>query len=430
MSFHKAIFGSSIAIATAMLFSGCATPAPVADESSYMAVIDAGSSGTRINLFEGDATSSSVKVTTLLEFESPDSSGLSSFAENPADVGEAEIQPLLDELGNFLAIRQISPQDVPVYVLATAGMRNVAQADPAAVDAIYQDVTEAITADGFPAAEVATISGQQEALFSWVDVNYDKGVFAGKADPQGIVEIGGASSQIAFATTGSGNNITPVNIAGQEFNVFGVSYLGMGQNDARAGILNPTDASAGNPCFPNNASGVDPTSYDMKNAVPVNATQSSFNYDACQQLYSDYLNKAALSPVNVENTTGMMPADISQVPGFAQSPFLGLASLKYAASDFEADTAINESEALISKVSEKCSGINAWPTVLEYLGGEVSQFSENSCANATFVQTWTFTDAGLGINPENLAVVSKINGITPTWMRGFVVLTLTGNSTK
>lgn len=57
--------------------------------------------------------------------------------------------------------------------------------------------------------------------------------------------------------------------------MFSVSYLGLGQNDARRNILDPSDARDGSPCYPNNRPGVAPRRYRMENDVAVNAAASS-----------------------------------------------------------------------------------------------------------------------------------------------------------
>ena len=446
---------ATVTVVVALALTGCTPAATLNGQPQYVAVIDAGSSGSRIYLYQGEATSSSVNVTTLLEFAPKGGSGLSSYQATPTVAGEQGIQPLLNELDTYLAAHNIAHSEVPVYVMATAGMRNVEQADARAAASIYDSVTAAITGDGHSAPEVGTIPGSREALYAWTDANYNDGVFAaGTAgtstsaaspptkSPLGIVEVGGASSQIAFTTTASGPNVTSVKIAGKDYRVFDASYLGLGQNDARQGILSPADAVSGNPCFPNNAgtavavagtSGVaaaglpvDPAAYDIKNTVAVNAAASSFDFAACQSAYSAYIGTASTSAFNSASTSKLLPVDISRIAGFSDAEFVGLGALNYAMDDYKVMAPANEQMSLTGAVNALCAGPNAWAKVTANFGNKVSDASENSCANATYNVTWAFSASALNLNPDHFVGAGEINGESLTWTRGVAVLLFAG----
>lgn len=445
-------------VVVGLALTGCTPAATPSGQSQYVAVIDAGSSGSRIYLYQGEATSSSVNVTTLLEFAPKGGSGLSSYQATPTVAGEQGIQPLLNELDTFLAAHNIAHTEVPVYVMATAGMRNVEQAVARVAASIYDSVTTAITADGYATPEVGTIPGSREALYAWTDANYNHGVFAGGTagtstsaasapakSPIGIVEVGGASSQIAFTTTASGPNVTSVKIAGKDYRVFDASYLGLGQNDARQGILSPADAVSGNACFPNNVGtavavavagtsgvaavagiAVDPAAYDIKNTVAVNAAASSFDFAACQSAYRTYIGSTSTSAFNSASTSKLLPADISRIAGFSDAQFVGLGALNYAMDDFKVMAPANEQMSLTGAVNALCAGPNAWAKVTANFGNKVSDTSENSCANATYNVTWAFSASALNLNPDHFVGAGEINGESLTWTRGVAVLLFAG----
>ena len=430
---------ATVTVVVALALTGCAPAATLSGQPQYVAVIDAGSSGSRIYLYQGEATSSSVNVTTLLEFAPKGGSGLSSYQATPTVAGEQGIQPLLNELDTYLAAHNIAHTEVPVYVMATAGMRNAEQADARAAASIYTSVSATITADGYAAPEVGTIPGSREALYAWTDANYNDGLFAGgtagaATSPIGIVEVGGASSQIAFSTTASGPNVTSVTIAGKDYRVFGASYLGMGQNDARQGILSPADAVSGNPCFPNNAGTgvavaglpVDPAVYDIKNTVAINAAASSFDFAVCQSAYSAYIGTASTSAFNSASTSKLLPADISRIAGFSDAQFVGLGALNYAMDDYKVMAPTNEQMSLTGAVNALCTGPNAWAKVTANFGNKVSDASENSCANATYNVTWAFSASALNLNPDHFIGAGEINGESLTWTRGVAVLLFAG----
>lgn len=420
---------ASLALTALLVVAGCASESTQTSKASaYSAVIDAGSSGSRIYLYEGRSKNGELEVNTLLEFEPDDATGLSSFIDQPQTAGENGVAPLIVELEKALKTEGINPADVPVSVLATAGMRNAERANPEAAAAIYDDVTAYIEEQGFTVAEAATISGMREAVYSWADVNFSSGVFAGGTDPVGIVELGGASSQIAFPTKSTSENAVTLKISGTSYTVFGVSFLGMGVNDAREGIITEADATAGSPCFPNNADGAEPVAYDKKNSVPVAAATSVFDFTSCTNRYSTYLANTGQLRVNLDNSGGLTPQQIASVDGFSTTNFLGLAAINYAMQDFDIASQADESLALTDTINQVCAGDDAWGKVSELFAGEISAFSENACANGTYAHTWVFSPNGLGINPDQLTVAGEVGQNSPTWTRGFVVLQLTGNT--
>jgi hypothetical protein len=222
--------------------------------------------------------------------------------------------------------------------------------------------------------------------------------------------------------------VSELKIAGEDYSVFGVSYLGMGQNDARAAVVAPGDSLVGNPCFPNNASGAEPATYEINNPVGVNATQSVFDFSACEQLYAQHLAVAGENEFNSAQTTGITPTQVSSIPGFDTTDFYGLAALNFSLKDFDANDSENEAVAMQANVSALCAGQNSWPGVESNFGGKVTQYSENGCANGVYNYTWTLSSAGLHISPDHLTAAGKIRGTTLTWTRGFAVLLLTGNT--
>ncbi|MFM7147193.1 MAG: hypothetical protein ACKOW5_12775, partial [Actinomycetales bacterium] len=93
-------------LALTIATSAAGTPAEAVESTSpsYLAVIDAGSSGSRLTLYSDDPTSlipgEELRTRTKTR-------GLSSFASTPAEAGPAAITPLLEELDAYLAERGI-----------------------------------------------------------------------------------------------------------------------------------------------------------------------------------------------------------------------------------------------------------------------------------------------------------------------------------
>ena len=142
-----------------------------AEESArYLAVIDAGSSGTRLTLYGDDATLVPRELTSAQK----KTAGLSSYAATPDEAGPGAVAPLLAQLDDYLAEQGISRASVPVALLATAGMRNVRRDDRAAAQAIFDSTAATIAATGHPVADNRILPAVQEATLAWLDANHHR----------------------------------------------------------------------------------------------------------------------------------------------------------------------------------------------------------------------------------------------------------------
>jgi len=404
------------------------------NHDSYTAVVDAGSSGSRLFLYKSAPSGSFVNIQTMLEEQPGSVKGLSSFVNTPAQAGPEEIQPLLNILSAYLTEHGIPKNQVPVYALATAGMRMLEQTNPTAVTRIYQSVSTTLSNSGYMAKQVGTILGQNEGLYAWVDANYLKGNFQNNTATSGIVEVGGASTQIAFGTSLTSNpNVVNKTINGVTYSVFSVSYLGLGQNEARNLMITSTSPNSGgisnNVCYPFNPGPYDdttsPATYSLKNnGNNISSSGSNFNYNACAGVYQSVINSVGSNVYNRVQANNTTPADISGIDYFFTTNFIGLSSVAYALNDLGASGAANQQAALQTSITTKCtvSGSNPdpWATIYAAYGNVNSTYAQGSCANSTYNNQLVF--GALGIPPGNLSAVETLDGNKLSWTRGFVVL--------
>lgn len=382
--------------------TGCSS-AVQESASQYIAVIDAGSSGTRLNLYQQAQDSVTAVELENSKMDVP----LASLSADPAQAGAEAVDPLLQPLAEFAKEQNIAVEDITVNVLSTAGMRKV---DAAAAEQIYESVDESITAAGFALGKTETITGAQEGLFAWADANSLKGTLGNsKKDPIGIVEVGGASAQVAFATTDATQvdegDLVQVTINGVAYDVFTHSYLGLGQNDARSQMVEVTDADT--KCYPNSEDAA--LTYEPNDAVSFAASTAEFNFDTCSLAYEGVI---------AERSAEVPPNSLASIAGFESTKFFGLSSIAYAASDFGVD-AEDVQASLAPTVAGECTGTNAWATLAVQFPADQQDFAENACANGSYIATFL---AELGIANDSLVADAKINGEAPSWTRGFVVL--------
>src|SRR3990167_775198 len=165
-----------------------------AESSHYAIIVDAGSSGSRLHIFEYNNTAKRVPVIKDI-FSEATKPGLSSFAEHPEDASSS-LKKLLDDATQALQQQQINPHAVTINILATAGMRLLPEDKQTA---IYTNVINYLKNNyAFIIGEVTTINGKTEGLYGWLDINYLLGNFAPHQATMGSLDMGGASTQIAF----------------------------------------------------------------------------------------------------------------------------------------------------------------------------------------------------------------------------------------
>ncbi|WP_194714525.1 acetate and sugar kinases/Hsc70/actin family protein [Noviherbaspirillum soli] len=388
-----------IAIASLLLLSACAGPAPAL---SYHAVVDAGSSGSRIHLYQVSRPDEGMAITDVAQLESARGDGLSSYQAQSEQAGQQGLQPLLQALNDWLLARRIGRNTVPVDVLATAGMRLLEQDDAPAAQAIYRSVRRTILDNGYRAGELRTISGDEEGLYAWADVNYLHGNFRQGRRTAGLVEVGGASAQVAYETSQRGHaHAHAVNIGGASYTVLSVSFLGLGQNEARKAMV-LASGQEHNPCYPNNDSGSPPGGFDAGAVVSGN-----YRFGRCEDLY-----QTVLSAFRVRDNA--IAAD------FDGRDFIGISSVYHALNNWH----VLDRPAMLSQALERqCSGSDAWSLKVMPAQGGSSGFAQNACANGTFINTLLFdSHYGLGLSGERVHGAGQINGQSPSWTRGYLLI--------
>ncbi|KAK2798753.1 hypothetical protein FQN50_008735 [Emmonsiellopsis sp. PD_5] len=254
----------------------------------YAVILDAGSSGTRVHVYRWPDSvkarkSASAKelvllpeVTTKEDWTKKIHPGISTFNQNPKDVGLEHLRPLIHHALEIIPEEDVP--DTPIFLLATAGMRLLPNSEQKAilsnVCAYIRENTDLLMPDC--GQHVQVIEGNTEGLYGWIATNYLMGGFDdrkahdhGKGHhTYGFLDMGGASAQIAFAPNATeaekhANDLTLMrlrNINGQssEYRIFVTSWLGFGARQARSRYVKALLEATGNeknrkrpdPCLP------------------------------------------------------------------------------------------------------------------------------------------------------------------------------------
>lgn len=212
------------------------------NQSRYGLMFDAGSSGTRLFIyqwFEGDIPSV-WGAPVYQPFNSSDwtyrvSPGLSSFAGAESDL-QAYFEPFLLYALDRIPARYWSRTYIFLY--ATAGMRLLSEPQQSKILAETRKIFVSWPFRFLEPSWARIISGVDEGVYGWMTANYLLNNFE-KNDPSatvGALDLGGASTQITFVSeTPLPPHLggTSINVGKTTYHLYSVSYLGYGIDQAR-----------------------------------------------------------------------------------------------------------------------------------------------------------------------------------------------------
>ncbi|KAL2120826.1 hypothetical protein VTJ04DRAFT_4853 [Mycothermus thermophilus] len=250
-------------------------------------ILDAGSSGTRLHIYRWKDPRKAIKNATPEELRSLPKlmtekkwtkkirPGVSTFGERVKDVGPEHLQSLIDHALSIIPEDKV--HDTPIFLMATAGMRLLPQAQQTALTSEICSYLQRNTRFSLPDCDlhVQVIKGETEGLYGWIASNYLLGGFDHPDEHQhgkghhtyGFLDMGGASAQIAFAPNATeaekhANDLKLLRLRtldGQpsEYKVFTTTWLGFGVNQARESYVRnledryaDTAAELPDPCLP------------------------------------------------------------------------------------------------------------------------------------------------------------------------------------
>ncbi|KAK0058434.1 nucleoside-diphosphatase mig-23 [Biomphalaria pfeifferi] len=232
------------------------SPTDAKDYVGFGVLLDGGSSGTKMKVYGWKPPTATKRVPTveLLRTRrfSPGVHTLYSHWVN-----------MTRYIGNIveaarLAVPREKHTDTPIYMMATAGVRTLSLRE---TSILFDHIRLELANSGFSyhPQKVDVLSGEEEAVYSWIAANYLLGFFdTEKADDKsiGILEMGGVSMQIAFIPhEPMYAEEFQVTVAGKKYQLYAQSYMKYGSdalNERVANMLasavhNGTDLN--NPCM-------------------------------------------------------------------------------------------------------------------------------------------------------------------------------------
>ncbi|XP_041844958.1 ectonucleoside triphosphate diphosphohydrolase 3 [Melanotaenia boesemani] len=187
-----------------------------------------------------------------------------------------------------------------LFLGATAGMRLLHEKDEQRSNEVMESLRKYLSSLPFNFQNASIITGQEEGLYGWITVNYLMGNFLEKnlwnayVRPQGAktvgsMDLGGASTQIAFAIQEqrNGSDYMHVKLYGYPYNVYTHSFLCYGKNEAEKRVLDKVIQESSsksyiiNPCFPEGFN----TSVKASTVYDTECTKKPKNYNPDQKFF-------------------------------------------------------------------------------------------------------------------------------------------------
>lgn len=386
----------------------------------HEAVIDAGSSGTRIYLYEIIPGSYPlIKLVTQQEFAVTPSGkkedGINNFIDpnQPELINQAGpevITPLLNSIRPYLDRQKVKAQDVVINLFATAGMRYAERHfGSAAVKRLYNHVRQCIEENGFQAGEIRTSDGNsEEGLWTWINLNdMHRDIFQSSNLPLGVLEVGGSSAQFSFPIEDVENDdhtIHSVSINNRKFNVFSKTYLGLGQDDARKKMRENLGSTKSAVCYPRGfpASKDKGDTLDGYGHLRLDA-DGNYHFETCFSAYDDVIaNIAQHSPLpNLYECT---------------LDFVGIDAVYHALKFWNLQDTPSQLGKFIKFFNHDHLNFDSIHT---------NEYTQAQSANATYIHALLYGNHGiLRKKPEQLvaAIPNKsTDGKLLTWTRGFLL---------
>ncbi|KAH3670408.1 hypothetical protein OGAPHI_000923 [Ogataea philodendri] len=429
---------------------------------NYLVVVDAGSKGSRAYVYYWTSTQyllannqlqvadNSVRLLSRVEEDPSDlpsiqtgekwykklKPGISEFRENSAHIGPKYLVYLLKKVHDIIPIEQ--HYRTPIFVHATAGMRLLM---PNEQNEILQNICEYLQRESslyIPDCQshVNVIDGDVEGLYGWIALNYLTGSFSKRKQTAGLLDMGGASTQISFEPNEKeqkehSNQLINLKLAtlGQQtpdlaYNVHSNSFLGYGFSQIRLKFLRTLETKVDqekeyllDPCFPAKRHQTLELDGIEKHV------EGTGNYEECsEKIYQLIANKC----VNHEDVSACLLSDQLPEFSFSDSHFYGvsgywdtiskLLSYNQNEEDYGKIYAYDQMAQATQKV---CS--SSWKVLKEYKGMSKQELEE-LCFKSTYLTTLLHNGFGLNKNQSDFHVNDKVNGSAFTWTLGRAVL--------
>lgn len=387
-----------------------------ANQTKYVILFDAGSSGTRMKIYQFLASGPSLQVSDVNQLHpSPHKAkpGIADLAEDPSKV-EAYMMPLLESANKTI------PQDkhaaTSIVFLATAGMRLLPEDKQNAILDEVRKLFNNKTKCPFlfeDDNDARIISGEFEGIYAWVTVNFLSGVFGSNKASYGSLDLGGASHQGSFALGKKNPHVVVINIAGRNFSIFVRSFLGYGLDKVREKYLRSIVQKA-------ECAGI--ADCIVKSPCHNKGFEAPLKFDDQERVFEGTAQVGLCRQIIRELFFCRNPADLQQCP-FSDQPklrgkFYAMSGIYYVLRGIGAVCGDCENNLVgltkISRASRKFCG-------RDYSEINDNPFAKNNCFGSNYI--YELLTAGYKLpQKKKITVAGSLRGLDLAWSLGAVLL--------
>jgi GDA1/CD39 (nucleoside phosphatase) family len=355
----------------------------------HLIIIDAGSTGSRLHLYAYTVQPGQLpKLDEVVQYSVKP--GIDHYKLQPRQV-QAGINQLLSKASQYLQLKGCHTA-IPVHLLATGGMRRLT---PVAQAAIYRQLAELIKKNKcFNLKTLQTISGQQEAVYGWLAVN-DVYQRLQPSNPKtiGLLDLGGASVEITFATPKKSRDSIPVCLANRCYWLYARSVMDTGLEHVLAQLGTGKAASV---CYPQ--------AYPLGSGIV-----GGYDLQACKTLVRDRLQHKLASIVT------MLPT--------AQT-FVATSGFYYTFTFFHA---VANLTSLHAKTVEACEQ-TPWPKLVQQHPHDAPEQMRKYCFASALIEVLLSTPSGFAMPSNTTIIISKYHHHQDiAWARGAALYALAGS---
>ncbi|EAY15001.1 hypothetical protein TVAG_397320 [Trichomonas vaginalis G3] len=267
---------------------------PLLAVATKVLIFDAGSSGTRVYLYQyKDSRDPSTYEAVLDEkgqqYNYKAQIKLSDVAKNESIMDDIYTELLTNKANNW--IPETERPDVPLMIYATAGMRLLSKEDQTKVLKIAYTKAKNNFKYKINEKYFRVIEGYEEGIYAWISVNKLRNAIGTEEKTLPILEIGGASVQFASQVNGKigsylNSFVKKIRIGKEYYNVFAYSWLGFG-SDVSGNTVNwkAYNDSSKTPCT------IKGKNYSVKTSDGKIEVPGNPDFDKCYNYFSDQILK-------------------------------------------------------------------------------------------------------------------------------------------
>ncbi|KAL3880178.1 hypothetical protein ACJMK2_032442 [Sinanodonta woodiana] len=390
---------------------------------NYGIIVDAGSSSTKVRIYSWSEVPNKNIIPLIAEIPNQKKfePGISAF--------ETEIGGVFNYTFSILeyindSIPEEKRKTTRLHFMATAGLRllnqNVTKVllDEVHTTLLNKDINPFSYQTG--GRQAAILSGEEEAMFAWVTVNYVLGTFEQQRpdiNSVGLVELGGGSLQIAFVPE------DPIyagklsfQIAGRDYSIYGHSFLSYGATSVAERVVdylvrnNPYATEIMNPCM------LRGDSINMSSDGKKLGLVGSGNATLCEEILSFYLQPAP------KYMCSPKPCSIGQIyqPPIKDRKFFTAGLINFLVKTFDAmdeEGKINLTH-LQAEARSYCS--MTLDEALKYMSTSASWASRN-CQDGLYIPL-VFSALGFTMDTNSLRAVDTVKGVKIAWGLGAMLI--------